>query len=194
MLQRTALLLARAVCIIIISSSRLGQPVLACFVVGEFQFQPHHPSHPARLRTPRYGMRCDSLCADRCLVTLRCDPLRRAAMGSHIHAVAAAGTSAVEDLASELDEDCSWLQAQQQQQQQPAPQQQQLPQPATQQQEQEQGHDAAHASWQLPPPSVSRKAWAHATPIMLQVWAGWLNCVTSWQLCFFHRNGARQSC
>lgn len=102
-------------------------------------------------------------------------------MGSHIHAVAAVGTAAVEDLASELEEDCSWLQAQQQpaqQPQQPPPQQlqqhQQQQQRVAQQEEQQREQydstaDAAHAHWPLPPPSVSRKVWAHATPVMLQV-------------------------
>jgi hypothetical protein len=97
-------------------------------------------------------------------------------MGSHIHAVAAAGRTAIEGLADELDEDCGWLQAQQQQQpnqqQQLAGQQQQQPQ--QEQQEQQGGGsmaDAIHQTWQLPPPSISRKAWAHATPLMLQVCA-----------------------
>lgn len=95
-------------------------------------------------------------------------------MGGHIHAVAAAGRTAVEGLADELDEDCIWLQAQQQphQPQQVAGQQQQ-PQPQPQQAAQEQQGasmaDAIHQTWQLPPPSISRKAWAHATPLMLQV-------------------------
>lgn len=98
-------------------------------------------------------------------------------MGSHIHAVAAVGTAAVEDLASELDEDCDWLLVQQQpaqqqppQQQQPAVQQQQVAQEEEQQREQYGSTaDAAHARWRLPPPGVSRKVWAHATPLMLQV-------------------------
>lgn len=117
-------------------------------------------------------------------------------MGSHIHAVAAAGGAAVHDLGEELDEDCSWLEIQQQQQQQPQSQQQ----PGDQQQQQsEQQHDhkhwplfhhkqqqqqqvlsssstsaAGHEPWPLPPLKVlssshSRKAWQHATPVMLQV-------------------------
>lgn len=94
----------------------------------------------------------------------------RAAMGSHIHAVAAAGGTAVEDLADELDEDCIWLQAQQQPHQQQQGAGQQL-QPQQAQQEQQVGSmaDAIHQTWQLPPSSISRKAWAHATPLMLQV-------------------------
>lgn len=98
-------------------------------------------------------------------------------MGAHIHAVAAAGASAVQDLADELDEDCLWLQAQQQQQQQQSPPAQQLQQqpPLGQQQQETQEQDgsmadAIHQTWPLPPPSVSKKAWAHATPLMLQVW------------------------
>jgi hypothetical protein len=96
----------------------------------------------------------------------------RAAMGAHIHAVAAAGASAVEDLADELDEDCMWLQAQQQQHQSPPGQQQQPPPQQQQQEPQEQDGsmaDAIHQTWPLPPASVSKKAWAHATPLMLQV-------------------------
>jgi hypothetical protein len=33
---------------------------------------------------------------------------------------------------------------------------------------------ASPQTWPLPPPSVSKKAWAHATPLMLQVlWCCW---------------------
>jgi hypothetical protein len=74
-----------------------------------------------------------------------------------------------------------WLQAQQQQQQQSPPgqqhsqqQQQQQPQPQEAQEQDGSKADAIHQTWPLPPPSVSKKAWAHATPVMLQVrWCCW---------------------
>ena len=138
-------------------------------------------------------------------------------MGSHIHVVAAAGTSAVEGLAEELEEDISWLQVQQQHQPQYAAQQQHErqqpeglqsvhsgeqqhgePQQTQQHQQQEQesqsekeqqqgrkaphqwwwqrkqhehGSDAARDDkpWPLPPLSVTKRAWEHASPVLLQV-------------------------
>ena len=94
-------------------------------------------------------------------------------MGSHIHAVAAAGSSAVQDLADELEEDRSWMDVQQTQQQ----QRQRQPPPAQQQQQQQEHEqdkegrevDALHQTWLLPPPGVGKRAWAHAHPILLQV-------------------------
>lgn len=100
----------------------------------------------------------------------------RAAMGDHIHAVAAAGRSAVQDLADELEEDCSWLQRQHQPQEQPSESQllQQQQQHEGQQENQKQQQDgsmaaAVHSSWLLPPPGITPKAWQRATPLLLQV-------------------------
>jgi hypothetical protein len=74
----------------------------------------------------------------------------RAALGEHIHAVMAAGRLQVEELAEELDEDCSWLEAQQQQQTAAAA-------------------AGEAAGWSIPPEGVSSRRWSRALPVMLQV-------------------------
>lgn len=80
----------------------------------------------------------------------------------------AAGRLQVEELAEELDEDCSWLEAQQQQQQQIA-----APLDGSSSKEAAAAAAAAAAGeaagWSIPPESVSSRRWSRALPVMLQV-------------------------
>ncbi|KAF8057655.1 hypothetical protein HT031_006004 [Scenedesmus sp. PABB004] len=93
----------------------------------------------------------------------------RAAVGEHIHAVAAIGRQQVLELAEELDEDVSWLQLQQQQPPAGPAQAQRDGAAATQQDEQQGEQQQPLPSWPLPPPGVAAREWQQAPPAMLQV-------------------------